>query len=89
MNILEGMLYESRLAADITDYELQCKAAQLLGVSIEDYLDFVRDMEIDTIKYSLEEIEIMYDDYKMQEYVNTISMPTYEDYACIDRMGWD
>lgn len=80
---------ELRFFADIADYELQCKTAELLGVSIEEYLDFVRDMEVDTIEYSLEEIEIMYDDYKMQEYADTIPMPTYEDYACIDRMGWD
>ena len=82
-------LQELRLAADISDYELQCKTAELLGVSIEEYMDFVRDMEIDTIEYSLEEIELMYDDYKMQEYADTIPMPTYQDYACIDRMGWD
>lgn len=82
-------LQELRLAANISDYELQCTTAKLLGISIEEYLDFVRDMEVDTIKYSLEEIEIMYDDYKMQEYVETVPMPTYQDYACIDRMGWN
>ena len=82
-------LQEFRLTANIADYELQCKTAELLGVSIEEYLDFVRDMEVDTIEYSLEEIEMMYDDYKMQEYADIIPMPTYQDYACIDRMGWD
>lgn len=80
---------ELKVIADIADYELQCKTAELLGISIDEYLDFVADMEIDTIEYSLEEIEMMYDDYKMQEYADTIPMPTYQDYACIDRMGWD
>lgn len=82
-------LQELRLAADISDYELQCKTAELLGVSIDEYMDFVRDMEVDTIEYSLEEIELMYDDYISQGYEDTIPMPTYEDYACIDRMGWN
>lgn len=82
-------LQELQLSADIADYELQCKTAELLGVSIEEYMDFVRDMEIDTIEYSLEEIELMYDDYISQGYSDEIPMPTYQDYACIDRMGWD
>ena len=82
-------LHELRLSANIADYELQCKTAELLGISIEEYLDFVRDMEVDTIEYSLEEIELMYDDYISQGYDDTIPMPTYEDYACIDRMGWN
>lgn len=82
-------LQELRLAADIADYELQCKTAELLGVSIEEYLDFVQDMGVDTIEYSLEEIEQMYDDYISQGYADEIPMPTYEDYACIDRMGWN
>lgn len=82
-------LQELRLAADISDYELQCKTAELLGVSIDEYMDFVRDMEVDTIEYSLEEIELMYDDYISQGYEDMIPMPTYEDYACIDRMGWN
>lgn len=82
-------LQELRLAVDITDYELQCKTAELLGVSIEEYLDFVRDMEVDTIEYSLEEIEQMYDDYISQGYNDDTSISNYEAYACIDRMGWN
>lgn len=81
--------FDILMNATETDYELQCKTAELLGVSIEEYLDFVRDMAIDTVEYTLEEIELMYDDYKMQEYADEIPMPTYADYACIDRMGWD
>lgn len=82
-------LQELRLVANIADYELQCKTAELLGISIEEYLDFVRDMGVDTIEYSLEEIEQMYDDYISQGYNDDISISNYEAYACIDRMGWD
>lgn len=87
--IIEAEGAELRLASDITDYSLQVVIAKCLGISIEEYLDFVRDTGVDTIKHTLEEIEIMYDDYKMQEYADTIPMPTYQDYACVDRMGWD
>ena len=82
-------LHELRLAADIADYELQCKAAELLGISIDEYLDFVRDMEIDTIEYSLEEIEQMYDDYCKDYGIPCEQLEHYADYACVDRMGWN
>lgn len=82
-------LQELRLAADISDYELQCKTAELLGVSIDEYMDFVRDMEVDTIEYSLEEIEQMYIDYCQEYDIPCEQFEHYEDYACIDRMGWN
>lgn len=82
-------LQELRLAADISDYELQCKAAELLGISIDEYLDFVRDMEIDTIEYSLEEIELMYNDYCRDYDIPCEQLEQYADYACVDRMGWN
>ena len=81
--------FDVLMNATEADYELQCKTAKLLGVSIEEYLDFVRDMAVDTVEYTLEEIEIMYDDYISQGYADEVPMPTYEDYACIDRMGWN
>lgn len=81
--------FDVLMQATETDYELQCTTAKLLGISIDEYLDFVRDMEIDTIEYSLEEIEMIYDDYISQGYADEIPMPTYADYACIDRMGWN
>lgn len=89
MTTLQGIIYESRLAADISDYELQCTTAELLNISIEEYLDFVRDMEVDTIEYSLKEIESMYNDYISQGYNDDMSISAYEAYACIDRMGWN
>lgn len=82
-------LQELRLASDIADYELQCKTAELLGVSIEEYLDFVEDMGVDTIEYSLEEIEQMYIDYCQDYDIPCEQLEHYEAYACIDRMGWN
>ena len=82
-------LQELQFSADIADYELQCKAAELLGISIDEYLDFVRDMEIDTIEYSLEEIEQMYIEYCQEYDIPCEQLEHYADYACVDRMGWN
>lgn len=81
--------YELQLAVAQTDYELQCTTAELLGISIEEYLDFVRDMEIDTIVYTLEEIESMYIDYCQEYEIPCAQLEHYDEYACIDRMGWN
>lgn len=77
--------YDLYMGAIEADYALQCTTAKLLDISIDEYLDFVRDMEIDTIEYTLEEIESMYIDY-CQEY--DIDEEAYEGYACVDIMGW-
>ena len=77
---------ELQYNADIADYELQLKTAELLCISIDEYLDFIADMEIDTIEYSLEEIESMYAEY-CKEY--DIPCSQIEAYACIDIMGWN
>lgn len=87
--IIEAEGAELRLASNIADYNLQVITAKCLGISTEDYRNFIRDTEVNTMKHTLEEIEIMYNDYKMQEYADIVPMPTYQDYACIDRMGWD
>lgn len=80
--------YDLRMNAIEKDYELQCTTAKLLGISIEEYLDFVRDMEVDTIEYTLEEIEEMYIDYCQEYDIPCEQLEHYEAYACIDRMGW-
>lgn len=81
-------LQELKLAENIADYELQVTTAKLLGVSIEEYLDFISDMEIDTIEYSLEEIEAMFMDYCREYEIPCNQLESYEAYACIDIMGW-
>ena len=84
--IIEAEGAELRLASDIADYNLQVVTAKCLGISIEDYLNFIRDMEIDTIKHTLDEIRQLYEDY-CQEY--EIPLGQCIDYACVDRMGWN
>lgn len=81
--------FDIQMNATQTDYELQCKTAKLLSISIEEYLDFVQDMEIDTVEYTLEEIESMYFDYCQEYDIPCKQLEYYADYACIDRMGWD
>lgn len=81
--------FDVLMQATETDYELQCTTAKLLGISIDEYLDFVRDMAIDTIDYTLEEIEQMYIDYCQEYDISCEQLEHYADYACIDRMGWN
>lgn len=81
--------FDVLMYATETDYELQCTTAKLLGISIEEYLDFIGDMAIDTIDYTLEEIEQMYIDYCQEYDIPCEQLEQYADYACIDRMGWN
>lgn len=80
--------YDLHMNAVEKDYELQCTTAKLLGISIEEYFDFMRDMEIDTVEYTLEEIEEMYIDYCEEYDIPCEQLEHYEAYARIDRMGW-
>ena len=59
--------YDLQLALTEADYNLQVVAAECLGITLDEYLDFVVDMQVDTIEYTLEEIEDMYAEY-CQEY---------------------
>lgn len=81
--------FDVLMHATEADYELQRKTASLLGISIDEYLDFVQDMEIDTIEYTLEEIESMYIDYCQEYDIPCEQLEHYEAYACIDIMGWN
>lgn len=81
--------FDVLMNATATDYELQRTTASLLGISLEEYLDFVRDMAIDTIDYTLEEIESMYIDYCQEYDIPCEQLEHYEAYACIDIMGWN
>ena len=48
--------------ADST-YTAWCVCAEQLGITVEEYISFMHDMEFDTFDYTLEEIEGMYADY--------------------------
>lgn len=87
--MLNTIDFDIAMDATATDYELQCTTAKLLSISIDEYLNFINDMEIDTIEYTLEEIELMYMDYCKEYDIPCEQLEHYEAYACIDRMGWD
>ena len=74
-----------RIIEAISDFQMQVAGAELLGISLEEYQDFERDMMINTIEYSAEEIEQMYVEYCAEYDIPCLQVA---DYACIDRMGW-
>ena len=70
------MLYDIELKNSLYDNtmrqsELYIKMCQLcaeqLGITVDEYIDFTLDMQIETRDYTLEEIEQMYAEY-CQEY---------------------
>lgn len=82
---IDGITTDYQIATIEADYELQKTTAKLLGITLDEYLDFIADMEVNTIEYTLEEIEGMYAEY-CQEY--DIPCEQLKDYPCFDRMGW-
>ena len=84
-NEMQAIEERIRIIEAESDFQMQVAGAELLGISLEEYQDFERDMMINTIEYSAEEIEQMYVEY-CAEY--DIPCEQVADYACIDRMGW-
>ena len=64
---LENRLHDSNLEISELTYEAWALCAEQLGITVEEYCDFMLDMEINTVEYTLEEIESMYAEY-CQEY---------------------
>lgn len=60
---IDGIVTDEHLASVEADYKLQQVAAESLGITLEEYLDFVADMEVDTVDYTFNEIEQMYVEY--------------------------
>lgn len=83
---IQAIENESRQAQAAIDFEMQKAGAALLGISLEEYQDFERDMAIETIEYSAEEIEQMYVEYCAEYDIPCLQIAN--DYACYDRMGW-
>lgn len=86
MTATEYISYNAHLAIAENDYELAKLNANYLGISIDEYYDFVADMDgmvEDTL--TAEELEAMYAEY-CAEY--DIPCEQFNDYACYDRMGW-
>lgn len=68
-----------------SDFEMQKAGAKFLGISLEEFQDFERDMMFNTTECTPEEIEQMYVEYCMEYDIPCQQIP---DYACYDRMGW-
>lgn len=64
---LENRLYDLNMETAELTFELYQQCAKYLGITVDEYIDFVQDMEINTQDYTLDEIEGMYAEY-CQEY---------------------
>ena len=67
------------------EYQIVKAMAEFLSISIEECWDFIKDMEVDTITTTPEEIEQMYIEYCAEYDISCLQIP---DYNCYDRMGW-
>lgn len=86
INASDIIIAEGTLALAESDYAIAKLNAEFLGITLEEYYDFLVDMNgmiEDTI--SPEELEQMYAEY-CAEY--DIPYEQYNDYACYDVQGW-
>lgn len=87
MTATEYITYNARLAIAECDYELAKLNANYLGISIDEYYDFIADMDGEvTDDITPEELEEMYVDYCREYEIPCLQIPN--DYACYDREGW-
>ena len=87
MTATEYITYNARLELAEIDYELAKLNADLLGISLDEYYDFVADMDGEvTDDITPEELEEMYVDYCREYEIPCLQIPN--DYACYDREGW-
>jgi hypothetical protein len=87
MTATEYITYNTRLELAEIDYELAKLNADWLGISIDEYYDFVADMDGEiTDDITPEELEEMYVDYCREYEIPCLQIPN--DYACYDKEGW-
>ena len=60
---LENRLYDNTMEIAELQFELWKIAAEQLGITVDEYCDFIQDMDIETTDYTLDEIEGMYAEY--------------------------
>ena len=60
---LENRLYDLTIKQSELEFNLWRLAAQHLGISLEEYIDFMHDMEIQTEEFNLDELDMMYAEY--------------------------
>lgn len=85
MIMTEYLDRDAEMAYIEADYKLQQIAADCLGITLDEYLDFVADMEVNTVEFDLDELEQMYAEYCRDYGIPCEQIP---DYACYDKMGW-
>lgn len=87
MTATEYITHNTRLELAEIDYELAKLNADWLGISIDEYYDFVADMDGEvTDDIAPEELEEMYVDYCREYEIPCLQIPN--DYACYDKEGW-
>lgn len=87
MTATEYITHNTRLELAEIDYELAKLNADWLGISIDEYYDFVADMDGEiTDDITPEELEEMYVDYCREYEIPCLQIPN--DYACYDKEGW-
>ena len=85
MTATEYITYNARLAIAECDYKLAKLNANYLGISINEYYDFVEDMDgMVEDSMTAEKLEQMYAEY-CAEYDIPYTIP---DYSCYDVQGW-
>ena len=85
MTATEYIIHNARLELAENDYELAKLNADYLGISLDEYYDFVEDMDgMVSDDLTAEELEQMY-----AEYCAEYDIPyTLANYDCYDIQGW-
>lgn len=85
MATAEYITYNAKLELAEHDYELAKLNANFLGITLDEYYDFVEDMDgMVEDSMTAEELEQMYAEY-CAEYDIPYTIP---DYSCYDVQGW-
>lgn len=87
MTATEYITHNTRLELAEIDYELAKLNAEWLGISIDEYYDFIADMDGEvTDDITPEELEEMYVDYCREYEIPCLQIPN--NYDCYDIQGW-
>lgn len=85
MATTEYIVHNANLELAERDYELAKLNADFLGITLDEYFDFVEDMNgLVEDSMTAEELEQMYAEY-CAEYDIPYSLPSYD---CYDIQGW-
>lgn len=85
MATTEYIVHNAKLELAELDYELAKLNADFLGITLDEYFDFVKDMSgLVEDSMTAEELEQMYAEY-CAEYDIPYSLPSYD---CYDIQGW-